>query len=531
MAAGGAEILQEYLVKLGFATDAIGVKKMDGALGMIGKKAFSVGSAVMGMAVTAEAAIGIFSSQMEKMYYASKLSNSSVTNLKSLAFAGKSVGIMGDQIGDAVHNMAQALRLNPGMQQLIESFGVKVKGRDISDVAMDTMQALSRQPEWLGAQWANQLFGMDADTYHLLVATPGALDKLAEAQKRNIDLYKEYGMNADEAAKQSVEYMNSLRNLENRMGVFKDVILKDLQPAFNTLNNILLTSIDYWTKYAQTHDLLGGISFGKEDDEQATNIIWGIMHPVDTVKDLLKEDPEKAKKDPDYRRHIDYGKKTKDWMDSQWYPLLHSDAVNAEHAKRMELKPSMGAAPARVSASNSLADIEKAHNYPAGLLSSWMRVESHGNVNAISNKGARGRFQVMPATSAKPGFGLSAWNPLDTVDNHDAESAARYLDALIKKHGTLELALAAYNGGTGNVDKFHGIPPFKETQDYVKNVMGGINNTKLGAIGGTGTNVAIHQENTFNISGSGGRSSSEAIIAGQSRTNADLVRGFKGSVH
>jgi hypothetical protein len=520
---GSAEILQEYLVRLGFVTDAIGVKKMDGALGAISKKALGVGSAVMGMAVTAEAAIGIFSSQMEKMYYASKLSGSSITNLKSLGQAGKSVGVMGDQIGDAVHNMAAAIRLNPGMQQLIESFGVKVTGRDVSDVAIDTMKALSRQPEWLGAQWANQLFGMDADTYHLLVATPGALDKVGDAQKNLKAMYAAYGLDWEEEGKRAVEYNTQLRVLENRFETLGAVMMKDLQPAFQWLNGALTTGLDSLTKFLSTKDdvVKKGdklIPIGKDGGV----IVNGKFRPNSVTP---------KHQDPDYRRHIDYGKRTTDWMKSL-YPYFHSDAATAEWRKKNggAAPARIGPAPARVSASNTLEDIDKQYGFPSGTMRSMMRVESTGNPNAISPKGAKGRFQVMPATASSPGFGLSGWNQLDTTNNQDASHSAAYLAALVKKHGSLGLALAAYNGGTGNVDKYHGMPPFKETQDYVANVLGGLDNTKLGAAAGGGNTVTIHQENNFNIAGTDSQSTSRSIEAGLGRMNADLTRGFKGAV-
>lgn len=536
--AGSAEILQEYLVKLGFVTDTLGVKKMDNALGAVSKKVFGVGAAVASMAVATEIAVSVFSSQMEKLYYASKLSDSSVTKLKSLAFAGKSVGLMGDQLGDAVHNMAQAIRLNPGMKQLIESFGVKVTGRDISDVALDTLKSLSRLDEYVGAQWANQLFGMDADTYHLLVATPGALDKLSAAQKTNIDLYKQYGMNADEAAEQSVKYMNSLRDLENRMGILKDVVLKDLAPAFQVLNKELVNGLDYLTKWFANKDNvankimnLGGKGNKLYDDkdkklvQQLANGVKAIGNPnaassKQTFKRLLY--PDGANKDPDYRRHIDYGKKVNDWM---------KGAGKYFHKEYWDSPP-----PARVSASspgvagNSLSALNRKYGLPAGTLEAVMQQESGGKVGAVSNTGALGRFQTMPGTAKNPGFGLSSWNPLDTNNNADADHAGAYLAALVKKHGSLELGLAAYNAGSGNVDKYKGVPPFAETQNYTKSILGSIENTRLGASGSGNGGVTINQENNFNVTGNDANSTSQAIIAGQSRVNGDLVRNLSTGV-
>lgn len=102
------------------------------------------------------------------------------------------------------------------------------------------------------------------------------------------------------------------------------------------------------------------------------------------------------------------------------------------------------------------------------LLPAVEQVESHGNANAVSSKGARGLYQVMPDTAKHPGFGVMP------MRNHTIKEQRRfardYLNALLRKyHGNHKLALAAYNAGVGAVDRVIAKLP-KETRQYVDKV-------------------------------------------------------------
>jgi soluble lytic murein transglycosylase-like protein len=107
------------------------------------------------------------------------------------------------------------------------------------------------------------------------------------------------------------------------------------------------------------------------------------------------------------------------------------------------------------------------HGLPPELVLAVTRIESDFDPATISNKGALGLMQVMPGTGAR--FGVARHELLDPHRNIAAGTA--YLAWLYDRYrGNLDLTLAAYNAGEGAVDKYRGIPPYRETQEYVRKV-------------------------------------------------------------
>ncbi len=163
------------------------------------------------------------------------------------------------------------------------------------------------------------------------------------------------------------------------------------------------------------------------------------------------------------------------------YIDLTADAIVAvEHLP--DLKPvTTTAAPAVGAASAPAADVHtllrhagETHNIDAELLGSIVKAESSGRAMAVSRAGARGLMQLMPGTAAA--FGVAdAFRPADNI-----AGGASYFDSLLTRYrDNLALALAAYNAGPAAVDRYHGVPPYRETRAYVARVMSEFKRRKL----------------------------------------------------
>jgi soluble lytic murein transglycosylase-like protein len=121
--------------------------------------------------------------------------------------------------------------------------------------------------------------------------------------------------------------------------------------------------------------------------------------------------------------------------------------------------------PADIAYEHIIQEAAARYRLDPGLIRAVIRTESAFDALAVSAAGAQGLMQIMPELAAELGV-IDAFDPRDNI-----MGGVRYLRQLLEAHGgDLELALASYNAGPGNVARYHGIPPFPETQRYVKTI-------------------------------------------------------------
>jgi hypothetical protein len=174
-------------------------------------------------------------------------------------------------------------------------------------------------------------------------------------------------------------------------------------------------------------------------------------------------------------RHEERGGMTRLYLDARDEGFVE---VASERVSGYE--PTLEESPQRVAQAPTLPE----HIANAGLqtgidpdfINSVIRAESGYNPKAISPKGAQGLMQLMPATAAKLGV-RDSFDPANNI-----EGGSRYLrELLLRYNGDAIKALAAYNAGPQSVEKYKGVPPYRETRSYVARVINDFNRRKLAA--------------------------------------------------
>lgn len=497
---GTAEILQSYLISLGYQTDAISLRKFEDGLGKTGKRVLNVGTAVAGVAIAIEASAAAFAYSMRRMYFESELSGSTVKNLKAVSFAGKQVGISSEAMASSIHGMAQAFRLNPGLTRLVENFGVKVKGRDVSDVMTDFAEKMNELPEFAAVKFM-AMFGMDPDTYHQF-RTHFAEFKQKTAEM--LRLYEQMGYDPEKEKAGILAYTEQMDKLEIRLRVLAQNILTRLAPAFKEAATWLDHILEGWV-------IITSDNFGSR--------LYDLMHP-------------EAKKGPTAEGKITTAytsvRPPSDPKEREQY-----DAFNASLAKRLPKRTPVVSETPRPSSSSQNASapfqrLESQYGLPTGLLDfTWQRESNRGDPRWMKSKaGAEGHMGFMPGTAKQ-------YEVSDPYNLEDAATgtAKMYRDLMGKYKGNIRNAAGAYNWGEGNMDAYlktgmgkYGQPMPKETKDYMAAI-----DTRLGS-SATTNNITVAPVTTINVTGTDAAATGKAVGDQQDRVLGTALRNLKGSV-
>ena len=150
-------------------------------------------------------------------------------------------------------------------------------------------------------------------------------------------------------------------------------------------------------------------------------------------------------------------------------PLPAATAKPSEDLEAQITNPETADADNRALIQGSIEAAARKYNLPSKLIRSVIRAESNFRADAVSPAGAQGLMQLMPATARE----LGVTDPFDADQNIDG--GAKYLRQMLDRFdGDLRRALAAYNAGPGTVQKYNGDVPYRETRNYVRRVLAGM---------------------------------------------------------
>ncbi len=181
------------------------------------------------------------------------------------------------------------------------------------------------------------------------------------------------------------------------------------------------------------------------------------------------------------------------------------------------MKEKIGGVPEQMDA--IFAEAANRYQVPENLLKAVAKQESGFNPQAVSHAGAMGVMQLMPGTAKS----LGVTDPFDARQN--IMGGAKYLKENLDRFGDVELALAAYNAGPGAVQKYGGVPPYKETQNYVKKVMSYMGEEALSA----NRTVMTGLGGGYGMTGTGSQNAGYSLAAlggGNYGYNAALLSGI-----
>lgn len=352
MASGS--VIKEFLVSLGVQVD---VKEFFTSVDLMTKTVAKFSLGLSGMITMLKGALIATASALEKLYYTAQRAGTSVDSLKMLQYGMAQIGLSAADASSALENLAMSMRLNPGNESLLRHLGVQTRMaggamRDTEAVMGDFVARLSKMPFYIAAQYAES-FGINSRTLYMLLQNFGAL-QLKEREWR--DMARATGVDLDDAAKKSRDFMNELRTVGEVVELMwikvSAVLIQRLRPEIESLRKFLLEHNKEITDFAiqvgnsilnvgddivamlPALDRLVKATIGWKDVLQvvADIIMYRIFGPLGFVASLLYQlwgkEQEAEKKNPGPGRNPD-GTISKDAPATKQFVQQNHDMIEA----------------------------------------------------------------------------------------------------------------------------------------------------------------------------------------------------------
>ncbi|NTG00111.1 hypothetical protein G6L30_08255 [Agrobacterium rhizogenes] len=239
-----AETIREFLVSLGYTVDGNSERKFKESMRGAVVQAQLLADAIEGMARIVVEGVAKVARSFDSLYWSSQRTGASVQNIRALSYAVSQLGGSYDGTRSAIEAFGQHLRSNPGYSSMLRSLGVSTeengKMRDQVDILRDLGVALSKKSYPVALQYAGAL-GLDENTMRALMS-----GDLGRRMDEYVKMQQAAGLNSEEAAKRSKEFMNALTQLQATIEAVVTKVLTDLEPTLTEkLNQLSQWFIDH----------------------------------------------------------------------------------------------------------------------------------------------------------------------------------------------------------------------------------------------------------------------------------------------
>ncbi|MFS1583644.1 MAG: lytic transglycosylase catalytic [Candidatus Arsenophonus phytopathogenicus] len=288
-----AETLRDFLISLGFKVDDSGMRKFQSVVTGVSANVIKMGATVEGAALAVVGFTIQIAAGLDKMYWASQRTGASVSGIKALGYAASLTGSSAEAARGSLENLARFLRNSPGAEGFLNRLGVQTRDangnlQDMSAIFTRVGNKLASMPYYRANQYA-QLLGIDENT---LMAMRRGINAFSADYQR---MLKQTRFNADLAAKQSNQFMTSMKGLTGLFGILRDKIGSNLAGGLSReIDNLQKRLLDNFPKIERvlTRIIKGIIQAGG----MVSRVIWRVSQVIGQVFDWWRNLDEKSKK-------------------------------------------------------------------------------------------------------------------------------------------------------------------------------------------------------------------------------------------
>jgi hypothetical protein len=510
--------IKEFLVGLGFNINQSQYQKFVGGVGGATLAVGKLATAVEAAAATIVVGVEQIAERFEDLYYASQRIGTTITNIESLEYAARQIGVAGGEATSALEHLASMMRTQPGTEGLLRSMGVQTRDatgamRDMSEIEQDFVKRLGQMPFYVAKQFGD-MFGISERTLFQLIKGQDEATQKQETYRQKI---REWGVDLEDVGKKSREFMNRLRDV----GADADLLTTKLQSNLMPVADHFLQIMQHLIEMARTSpNAFAGLRGALE----------GILTALDGIIAVLEGRwPDAWKKAKEATSIFEnwkiFGNSNDDTIDQRWDRVKNqfsewwgnralprgaptTDQQNIAGGAVMEFFQKMGWSKAQA----------------AGIAGN-LQAESGFNPMAKGDGGrAFGVAQWHPDRQAafqqwagKPIQGSSLWEQLGFIQHELTSGTERAAGDMLR--------------GAKTASEAAGI--FSQNYERPADTLGEINKRGVLAerlLGGDTSNVTVNQKTDIHVNGGDAAATGRAVSDEQTRVNADLARNLGTAV-